>query len=85
MALLAWARYRMVGDHGIELAFEALNILNEEEYKPQVRSSTTVEIMIREYSNLEDLPPTGVEKDVSPLDRARLIICLLFGIAHRRQ
>ena len=66
-------------DEAVELAFDAVEALGEPEFKPQIRSATTVELMIRNYATLEDIPPLNTS-DVNPIARARMLICLLLGI-----
>ncbi len=79
--MIAYARFRFGGqDAAVELAFEAAEALNEPQFKPQLKSATTVDIMIREYATLNDLPEINQGTPVQPLDRAKMLICLLLGI-----
>ena len=78
--MMAMARYSFGNfDEAVELAFDAVEALGEPEFKPQIRSATTVELMIRNYATLEDVPPLNTS-DVNPIARARMLICLLLGI-----
>ena len=78
--MIAYARFRFgEQDDAVELAFEAAEALNEPQFKPQLKKATTVDIMIREYATLNDLPEINQGTQVQPLDRAKMLICLLLN------
>ena len=77
IAMIGLARYSFGElDESVELAYRALEVLGDPDFMPQTRSSTTIEMMVREYATLDDLPPRN-NSDVDSMARAKMLICLL--------
>ena len=84
MVMIAMSKWSFGGmfagqDDAVELAFDALEELGDPGFMPQVRSATTVDMMIRNYATLNDVPPS-LNVNVKPIERAKMLICLLLSI-----
>ncbi len=74
LALLGRARLNIADDvGGSRLIYKAMQALDDDDIKPQVRSELALVRMVREYQELDDFP-TQPEKDFSDLEKAKLII-----------
>ena len=77
LALLAKVRMD-VGDFGScdKLTYRALNVLGDEDFKPQIRSELALEKLKREYGEFDDAP-SKTEEDFSDIKLARKMLCWL--------
>ena len=80
LALLAKVRLDIGDYEGCDkLTYRALTALNDDDFKPQVRSELALDKLKREYGEFDDAP-TKVDGEFSDLDKARkLLSYLLFN------
>ena len=85
LALLAYAR-RSYGDlaASAKLAWEAMHVLNDPTFLPQNRSKASLEKLVREYEELDDVP-VYVEGEFDDIDRAKLLLCVEFSAFYNTQ
>ena len=79
LSVLSLAR-RFMGDYRTswKLTLDALKILNDKDFIPQVRSDLALEKLKREYGEFDDIPPkTNV--DCSAVEKARMVIAMNMG------
>lgn len=83
LALIGYARFSY-GDFFsyVEIMIKAMESLNEAAFSPQVRTQGTVDKLIREYGEFDDIPPEN-NASVDDLDVARLLIA--FGMTRLMQ
>ncbi len=79
MALLGYARLSY-GDNitAARLIWDAMHELNDPSFMPQKRSQASLDLMMREYGECDDVP-TKLEGEFDDIDRAKLLISMVFA------
>ncbi len=79
LALLAKVRLD-IGDWGNceKLTFQALKIMDDDDFKPQVRSDLALEKLKREFGEFDDAP-SNTDIEFSDLDKARTLLCFMIS------